>query len=174
MSLKQFCAQSELKIAFNQLMENKPQLFLMNGTDSGALIHQVWTEDTLSDTSECTFTIESNIYAGQQRYGRGIYASIRRLNFRQTNDECIDYVRFTFGAARSQRICGEFDGDSKLGYMSHFNDDDGIIKVHIFVNKSLPLASWSKRLLEIDLVFTAYDGKDTCISFLKIARLIST
>lgn len=161
MPLKRFCAQSPLKTAFNQLMENRPQLYLMNGSDSGALVHQVWTEENLGEVSECTFTIESNIYTESQRYGRGVYASIRRLNFRQAHDECVDYVRFTFGQAKSQRICGDFEGDSKLGYMSHFNDADGIIKVHVFVNKSQPLAQWNKRSLEIDLVFTAYDCKLT-------------
>lgn len=141
-------------------MENRPQLFLMNGSDSAALIHQVWTEDTLTEVSECTFTIESNLYAGQQRYGRGIYASIKRLNLRQAqNGDCVDYVRFTFGESKSQRICGDFDAESQLGYQSHFNEDGGIIKVHVFVNKTAPLAAYNKRSLEIDLVFTAYDGK---------------
>lgn len=141
-------------------MENRPQLFLMNGSDSAALIHQVWTEDTLAEIPECSFTIESNLYAGPQRYGRGIYASIKRMNFRQTpNGECIDYVRLTFGTSKTQRICGDFDADSQLGLQSHFNEDDGIIKVHVVVNKTVPLSLGGKRSLEIELVFTAYDGK---------------
>lgn len=143
-------------------MENRPQLYLMNGTDSGALIHQVWTDENVNDVTDCTFTIESNIYGATQKYGRGIYASIQRINFRERQgDECIDYVRFTFGQAKSQRICGDFDGDSQLGLMSHFNDDNGIIKVHIHVNKSESLSKWNKRSLEIDLVFTAYECKCT-------------
>lgn len=158
-SLNKFCAQSQLKTSFNQLMENRPQLYLMNGSDSAALIHQVWTDETLSDVAECTFTIESNIYTPDQQIGRGIYVSIRRLNFRQAHEECVDYVRFTFGGSKTQRICGDFDGDSKLGRMSHFNEDGGLIKVHIYVNKSQPLLNWNKRSLEIDLVFTAYERK---------------
>lgn len=140
-------------------MENRPQLYLMNGTSSAALIHQVWVEDNMNEMSECTFTIDSNIYTREQRFGRGIYASIRRLNFRQTSDKCIDYVRFTFGQTKTQRICGDFDGDSKLGRSSHFNEEGGIIKVHIYVNKSQPLSGWNTRSLEIDLVFTTYERK---------------
>lgn len=155
--VSELCPYSELKGAFNQIYSNRPFVRLFNGTKSAALVHQIWTEDNLKQFQDCAFNVDSNLYSDEQRFGRGLTFSVRRINFRMNaNGDCIDYIRFTFAGSRTQKICGTFDDESQVGQQSFFKDPIGIIKVHIFVNKTVPLQS-SQRSIEIDLAFTAYD-----------------
>lgn len=155
-SVKNLCPHSDLKRAFDQLYNNRPGIQLFNGSDSAALIHQIWTEDNLKEFQDCVFTIDSNLYSDSGRYGRGMFLSLKKLNFRQKSEsECIDYIRITFDGAKTEKICGSFDTNSELGQTAFFNDGGGIVKIHIFVNKTIPLEA-NQRLLEVDLVATAY------------------
>lgn len=157
--MKNLCPHSELKSAFNQLYNNRPGIQLTNQSDSAAQVHQIWTEDNIKQFQDCVFTIDSNLYFENGRYGRGMFIAVPKINFRQKpNGECIDFVRFTFDGVRSEKICGEFDADSELGKNAFFNEGGGIIKVHIFVNKSIPLQGL-QRSVEIDLLFTAYERR---------------
>lgn len=164
--MKNICPKSNLKLAFNQLYHNRPGIQLLNNSQSAARIHQIWTDENFDDFQDCSFTVDSNLYSEYGRYGRGIFISIRNLNFRQqSNGKCIDYVRLTFDGYKTEKICGSFDADSELGQTSHFNEGGGIIKVHIFVNKSIPLELTQQRLLEVDLIVTAYESKQHFIDF---------
>lgn len=155
-SVKNLCPHSDLKQAFNQLYNNRPGIQLVNGSESAAIIHQIWTEDNLKEFQDCVFTIDSNLYTEYGRSGRGMFVSIKKLNFRQKpGGECIDYVRISFDRAKTEKICGTFDTNSEMGQTAFFNDGGGIVKIHIVVNKTIPLAA-NQRSLEVDLVATAY------------------
>lgn len=158
-SVKNFCPHSDLKQAFNQLYNNRPGIQLFNKSESAAIIHQIWTEDNLNEFQNCVFTVDSNLYSEYGgRFARGIFLSIKKLNFRQTvHGECIDYVRITFDGAKTDKICGSFDSNSQMGQTAFFNEGGGVVKIHIFVNKTIPLQS-DRRFLEIDLVATAYQS----------------
>lgn len=162
--VKKICPQSDLKLAFNQLFNNRPSIPLYNNSASAAYIHQIWTEENLNEFHDCSFIVDSNLYSEYGRFGRGIFASIKNINFRQKpNGECIDYVRFTFDGARTEKICGSFDANSELGKKSFFNEGGGIMKIHIFVDKTIPLGGSNQRLLDIELVITAYESMNLLI-----------
>lgn len=158
-SVKNLCPQSQLKSAFDQLYNNRPGIQLNNQSESAALVHQIWTNENLQDFQDCVFTVDSNLYSPYGRFGRGIFAAVKKINFRQNaKGECIDYVKFRFAEAVTQRICGNFDDESDLGKSSFFNEGAGVMKVHIFVNKSVPFQAL-QRSVEIDLLFTAYESE---------------
>lgn len=161
--VNKLCPYSPLQGAFNQITNNRPFVRLFNGTESAALVHQVWTEDNLKSFQDCAFTVDANLYFDSSdpensRFGRGLTFSVRRINFRYDSktNQCIDYVRFTFAGSKTEKICGTFDDHSQIGQGTYFLDPIGIIKVHIFVDKSKPLEA-SQRTLEIDLAFTSYE-----------------
>lgn len=153
-------------MAFNQIYSNRPFVRLFNGSDSAALVHQIWENEDLQTFQDCAFNVDSNLYFEDSSFGRGLTFSVKRINFRydSTTNQCIDYVRFTFAGSRTEKICGDFNGESTIGQQSYFLDPAGIIKVHIFVNKSVPLQP-TQRSLEIDLAFTAYERMLSVISF---------
>lgn len=152
------CPNSPLHGSFNQIYNNRPFVRLFNASESAALVHQIWTEDNLKEFQDCAFNVDSNLYfEDSSRFGRGLTFSVKKINFRfDANGQCIDYVRFTFAGSKTEKICGSFDAESEIGQKTFFLDPIGIIKVHIFVNKTVPLPA-SQRSLEIDLAFTAYE-----------------
>lgn len=134
----------------------------MNRSESAAIVRQVWTEENLQNFHDCRITIDSNLYSQYGKYGRGMFVSIRRINFRKKSNaqdaECIDYVRISFGQAKLQKICGTFDANTELGRQAFFNDDEGSVNIHIFIDKTRPL-TLGQRSIELEMVFTAYDSK---------------
>lgn len=160
--LSEVCPQTDLQTTFNHVFDNRPVIQLMNGSESAAIVRQVWTEHNLQNFHDCRITVDSNLYSEFGKYGRGMFVSIRRINFRkQTNGECLDYVRISFGQAKLQKICGTFDANTDLGRQAFFNDDEGTVTIHVFVDKSRPLTV-GQRSLELEMVFTAYDSKFRC------------
>lgn len=160
--LSDVCPRSDLQTGFNQLFDNRPVIQLMNRSESAAIIRQVWTDESLQNFHDCRITIDSNLYSPYGKYGRGMFVSIRRINFRKestaANAQCLDYVRISFGQAKLQKICGSFDANSELGRQTFFNDDEGTVNIHVFVDKSRPLTT-GQRSIELEMVFTAYDSK---------------
>lgn len=160
--LSNICPQSDMQTGFTQLFDNRPVIQLMNRSESGAILRQVWTEENLQNFHDCRITIDSNLYSQYGKYGRGMFVSIRKINFRKkslANDaECLDYVRISFGNNKLQKICGTFDSKSELGRKSFFNNDEGNVNIHVFVDKTQPLTA-AQRSIELELVFTAYDSK---------------
>lgn len=156
------CPQSDLQTGFNQVFDNNPVIQLLNQSESAAIIRQVWTDENLRNFHDCRITIDSNLYSPYGKYGRGMFVSIRRINFRKQSNakdaECLDYVRISFGQARLQKICGTFEANDELGRQAFFNDDGGDVKIHVFIDKTRPLTA-GQRSLELEMVFTAYDSK---------------
>lgn len=158
-TIKNLCPPSQLQLAFNQLYNNRPGIQLFNQSESAALVHGIWTDDNIQKFQDCSFTVDSNLYSTYGRYGRGLFISIYTLNFRQDAEgKCIDYVRLTFDGARTEKICGRFTSDDEVGQQSFFNEGGGIMKVHIYVNKSIPFHPL-QRSIEVNLVFTAYESE---------------
>lgn len=131
---------------------------LLNQSESATFVHDIWTEDNIDQFQDCVFTVDSNLYtANGGQYGRGLFVSVNKLEFRQdANGKCIDYVRFSFVGQRTEKICGRFRADDDIGQTAFFNEGVGVIKVHIFVNKSIPFTP-SQRSAEVNLLFTAYE-----------------
>lgn len=144
------------------MFANSPVIQLHNQSDSAAIVHQNWTDENLSKFHDCRITVDSNLYSPEGKYGRGIFVSIRNINFRQEPEskggECIDYVRISFGQGKLQKICGKFDSSTEMGRRAFFNDDEGSVTIHVFIDKTRPLKP-SHRSIELDMVFTAYDSK---------------
>lgn len=157
------CPYSPLQGSFNQIYSNRPFVKLVNGSDSAAKIHQVWDAEKLQQFQDCVFHVDSNLYfdsadpQNSQQFSRGLTLSVRKINFRfdPQTQQCIDYVRFTFPASKTDKICGTFDGLSEIGQQTYINVPDGVIKVHIFVDKTKPFAV-SESSVELELIFTAY------------------
>lgn len=156
--MKKLCPASPLKSAFNQFFHNRPGIQLNNGSESAALVHGIWTD--IGEFSDCVFTVDSNLYSEYGRYGRGLFASVHTLNFRQNADgECIDYVRFVFDKSKkTDKICGKFTAYDDYGQRAFFTEDRGIMKIHIFVNKTIPFQIL-QQFVEVNLVFTAYERR---------------
>lgn len=159
--VRKLCPASELRLSFNQLYHNLPGIQLYNQSESAAFVHDIWTDDNIGEFHDCAFTVDSNLYVENARYGRGLFVSIKTINFRQdAQGNCIDYVRLRFDGAYTDKICGRFTADDELGQKSFFSESGGIIKVHIFVNKTVPFHP-SQRSIEVDLMFTAFESRLT-------------
>ncbi|XP_055320304.1 uncharacterized protein LOC129577389 [Sitodiplosis mosellana] len=166
-SVRKLCPNSQLKLAFNQIYNNKPSIPLFNQSESAVLVHDIWTDENIHTFQDCTFVVDSNLYLANGRYGRGLFASVNTLNFRQdAQGNCVDYVRFRFDGSKTDKMCGRFMVDDPVGQQSFFNEGGGMIAVHIFVNKSVPFHPL-QRSIEVNLVFTAYEKCNTDQSFVK-------
>lgn len=165
-----------------QLTNNRPSVRLLNGTESAAKVYHWWDEEELKDFQDCSFHVDSNLYfdaadrSQLQQFGRGLVMSVRKINFRYDpiTNRCIDYVRFTFPGMKTDKICGTFDDESEFGQQAYFIDPTGIVRVHIFVDKSIPLKV-AETSVEIELLFTAYecelnisDCNPACLKLIKL------
>lgn len=115
----------------------------------------------------CIFKIDA------RKYNQGLFAVIRRLNFRKTpHNKCLDYIRFTYSNDKeSEKICGNITSSTLLS----LKDGGGKLKIEINIDTSEPLES-SKDIVEFSLVFTGFgpckndriqcypDDNTTCIS----------
>lgn len=148
-----------MQTSFNQITSNRPFINLYNGTNSSATVRQDWEENSLQTFQDCVFLVDANLNFDSQQFRRGLTFSIRKMNFRydQATGKCIDYVRFIFPASKTDQICGTFDGEDEIGQSTYLNDPNGIIKVHIFVDKSKKLEA-SQASVGVELLFTAYQS----------------
>lgn len=146
------------------MFDNSPVVHLAKRNESAAVIHQVWTDEDIKGFHTCKVHIDSNLYSPELgKYSRGMFISIRKINFRKkSNDDCIDYLQIRFDRAETQKICGEFNVDEEIGHKSFFNDDNGNVTIQIHIDGSVPLSA-KQRYLELELLFTAYDSKFSCL-----------
>lgn len=91
---------------------------------------------------------------------RGVFVSIRRLNLRKSaySDECIDYIRFTFGDEKSQKYCGQLNASVDDVKKTYFGEGGGVIEVRLKLDKFTPL-KYVDDTLDVELVFTANEGE---------------
>lgn len=143
---------------------------LENAKDSGIVVEQVLSAKHFKSSKSainCVFKIDA------RKPNSGLFAVIRRLNFRRTvSNRCRDYIRFTYSNNKqSEKICGNVTAATILG----LKDGGGKLKIEINIDAQTPLASL-KDHIEFSLVFTGYgpcnqdrvqcfkDDNDTCIS----------
>ncbi|XP_031633317.1 uncharacterized protein LOC116347055 [Contarinia nasturtii] len=156
-SLRKLCSGSEFHRSFNKLYHNEPGLALFNQSDSATYVHDTLIKDNIDEFQNCEFTVDGNLYTPNGQYRRGIFASVNRLNFRlYSNGTCIDYVRFRFVNDSTDKICGRFNAEDEIGQRSFFTEPSGVIKVHIFVDKSIPFTP-QQDSVQVNLLFTAYE-----------------
>lgn len=139
---------------------------LGNESDSAKIVYGSWDSKSIEQFQDCVFHADSNLYFDatvpddSKRFGRGLTVSVRYINFRydETTNQCIDYVRLIFpGGHKLDKICGTFNDESEIGQQSFFTVPPGVVKVHIFVDKSKPLPV-SQTSVSLELVFTAYQS----------------
>lgn len=123
---------------------------------SAALISKKWDSNTYKSVEDCDFKVVAK--QSEHELPRGIFASIRRMNLRKSSsNDCIDFVVFEVGSHKSPKICGVIDGDAMYDRSNFFEAPGGTMKVTVYLNRYTILESGKE--LEIDFVFTAYDGK---------------
>lgn len=126
------CPSNPLKKVFNKFLDNKPEIRLGEDGNSAALVQQNWNSSSFKRLDECSFNVDI-IKDNQQYRNGGMYATIKRLNFRRNGEDgnCIDYIRFKFGDRKTPKICGQID-EASPDYAHHNFDVDGkLIKVCI-------------------------------------------
>lgn len=159
--VSQLCPFSPLQGSFNQIYSNRPVVKLGNDTESAAIVRGTWDKDNIKEFQDCAFIVDSNLYfdaedpSKSQQIGRGLVATIRKINFRFDETRIFDYVRFTFPGYKTEKISGVDDYDSENGRKSFFIVPTGVIKVHIFVDKLREFTA-AQPSIEVELVFTAY------------------
>lgn len=153
------CPKTFFEKNFHKILPNKAEVRLGVNDKSAALIHQSWNSSSFKRFDECSFNVDATQNVSKSR-NRGLYLSIRRLNLRKSpnSDECIDYIRFKFGHHRSKKFCGQLNPSVDDVSLIYFGEAGGVIKVYIFIDKSLPLKN-IEDTLDIELVFTAHEGR---------------
>lgn len=161
-------ADSVLLRPLNNFLNKKVKL--ESARDSAVVVEQVLTAKHFKASNSvinCIFKIDA------RKHNKGLFAVIRRLNFRKTPyDTCRDYIRFTYSNDRdSEKICGNVTSSSLLG----LKDGGGKLKIEINIDTRTPLDS-VKDTIEFSLIFTGFgtcnqdrvpcfrDDNDTCIS----------
>lgn len=155
---------------FNKLLNNRPEVRLGYDGDSAALIHETWNSSSFKRLDECKFNVDANHNLAKGR-SRGLYVSIRKLNLRESTDKdgCIDYIQFKFGSQKTPKLCGQLNASTNENVKKMFySERGGVIKVTIYIDKLRPL-KYIEDTLDVELVFTAFDGE--CICAVKIANV---
>lgn len=95
---------------------------------------------------------------------RGVFVSIRRLNLRKSiyTDDCIDYIRFTFGDEKSPKYCGQLNASIDDVKKIYFGEGGGVIEVRLKLDKFAPFKNIDDTL-DVELVFTANEGESKCV-----------
>ncbi|GLV44502.1 uncharacterized protein CBL_10307 [Carabus blaptoides fortunei] len=133
----------------------------LNGTQNALLVTRSFVKR--SSEFHCNFKVVAHEHDG-------LFALIRRLNFRKDLDtgECIDYVQFHTSDNRKRKFCGNlelnaFDIDlirsSPLDLLDlGMADRHGKIRTTIFIAKE-PLPAGMN--MDLEIVFTGYSGCNT-------------
>lgn len=158
-----FCEKSGLLKNFHKLINNPAVVNLGLYDKSAALIHQSWNSSNFKHLDECHFNVIATLNK-EKPTKRGLFVSIRKLNLRKslTSDDCVDFIQFKFGDKKSPKFCGQLNASTDSVEKIFFGEGAGVIGIFIYIDKFLPM----KRLedtLDIELVFTAHDGRRTII-----------
>lgn len=159
--VSQLCPSGVLN-TFNKLLNNRPEVRLGFDGQSAAFVHETWNSSSFKRLDECKFNVDANHNLAKGRT-RGLYASIRKLNLRESPDKeggCIDYIQFKFGTQKTAKLCGQLNASSNthLKQLYHHHERGGVMKVTIFIDKLRPL-KYIEDTLDVELVFTAFDGE---------------
>lgn len=140
-------------------MRNMPEIHLEEDEESAALVQFSWNSSNFKRYDDCRFRVVASINDDSIR-NRGIFVSIRRLNLRKNpnSEDCVDYIRFKFGDAKSPKYCGQLNASIDDVKKIYFGESAGVIEVFLYLNKFQPLRNIDDTL-DIELVFTANEGE---------------
>lgn len=159
--VSELCPSSDsLTKTFNTiLLRNYREVHLGEDDQSAALVHLSWNSSTFKRYDDCRFKVVATI-DGDQTRNRGVFVSIQRLNLRKStySEDCIDYIRFTFGDQKSAKFCGRLNASVDNVEKTYFGEGGGVIEVRLKLDKFTPL-KYIDDTLDVELVFTANEGK---------------
>lgn len=139
-------------------MRNIHEVRLGENDQSAALVQFSWNSSNFKKYEDCRFRVVARINDDKIR-NRGVFVSIRRLNLRKNpnSDDCIDYIRFTFGDEKSPKYCGQLNASVDDVKKIYFGEGGGVIEIKLYLNKFQPLQN-TEDTLDVELVFTANEG----------------
>lgn len=135
------------------------EVHLGENDQSAALVQFSYNSSSFKRYDDCKFRVMATINEDPTR-NRGVFVSIRRLNLRKNpiSDDCIDFIRFTFGKVKSPKYCGQLNASVDDVKKIYFGESGGTIIVEIRLDTFQPFRNIDDTL-DIDLVFTANEGK---------------
>lgn len=144
---------------FSKVMSNMKTVHLGENDESAALVQFSWNSSNFKRYDDCRFRVIATLNEDKTR-NRGVFVSIRRLNLRKNpnSEDCVDYIRFKFGDAKSPKYCGQLNASVDDVKKIYFGEGGGIIEVYVNLNKFQPLRNIDDTL-DIELVFTANEGE---------------
>lgn len=144
-------------------MRNMPEIHLREDEESAALVQFSWNSSNFKRYDDCRFRVVASINDDAIR-NRGIFVSIRRLNFRKNpnSEDCVDYIRFKFGDSKSPKYCGQLNASIDDVKKIYFGESAGVIEVFLYLNKFQPLRNIDDTL-DVELVFTANEGESPVV-----------
>lgn len=174
-ALTQLCPpDNSLKKSFSTLFRTMQEVKLGEMDESAALIQFSWNSSNFKRYEDCKFRVIATIIDDKQR-NRGVFVSIRRLNLRKSpiSEDCVDFIRFTFGKTKSPKYCGQLNASVDDVKKIYFGEGGGVIDVQIRLDTFQPLRR-EFDTLDVELVFTANEDcgppnlincfDNTCIS----------
>lgn len=162
-SLTELCpAGNTLEKSFSSFFHTMKEVKLEELEKSAALIQFSWNSSNFKRYEECKFRVIATIIDDKTNRNRGVFVSIRRLNLRKSpiSEDCVDFIRFTFGKTKSPKYCGQLNASVDDVKKIYFGEGGGIIDVQIRLDKLQPLRK-EYDTLDVELVFTANEGKRT-------------
>lgn len=160
-TLNRLCSTNHLKIMFEFITDNKPEVQLHWDNDSAAIVGQHWNASTMHKLPVCHFRVDARKYA--LGTDRGIYASVRQMKLRRSGagGSCIDFVSFKReNSVSSGRLCGDYaaSDDYSGDESKFFADDGGLLYVHVELDTSRKLLPTEE--LYVEIVLTAYEKSE--------------
>lgn len=156
---------NSLQKSFSTLFRTMREVHLGENDKSAALVQFSWNSSNFKRYEDCKFRVIATIIDDKTR-NRGVFVSIRRLNLRKSpiSEDCVDFIRFTFGKTKSPKYCGQLNASVDDVKKIYFGEGGGIIDVQIRLDTFQPLRK-EFDTLDVELVFTANEGKHHVLSF---------
>lgn len=150
---------NSLQKSFSTLFRTMHEVHLGENDQSAALVQFSWNSSNFKRYEDCKFRVIATIIDDKTR-NRGVFVSIRRLNLRKSpiSEDCVDFIRFTFGKTKSPKYCGQLNASVDDVKKIYFGEGGGVIDVQIRLDTFQPLRK-EFDTLDVELVFTANEGK---------------
>lgn len=153
--LSQLCPTNLLKIGFDFITANQPQVDLELLHRSGAYVPLQWNATTLKKYEVCEFKVEANNHG----HNRGVFATLQKMSLRKSiTGACIDFIQFKHeNGSSTDPLCGNYKATDEYthDHSKFFSDETGRFRVHIELNGKRPLDDPTETL-EVELYLTAF------------------
>lgn len=153
-------AGNTLQKSFSAFFHSMKVVRLGEMEKSAALVQLSWNSSNFKRYEDCKFRVVASINDDKTNRNRGVFVSIRRLNLRKSpiSEDCVDFIRFTFGKTKSPKYCGQLNASVDDVKKIYFGEGGGVIDVQIRLDTFQPLRK-EFDTLDVELVFTANEGK---------------